>query len=87
MLVVVIAAVGEQPVGLLARPSNLAGDRPAVEIFDQRDQLRDVVAVPAGQANRQRDAAGVDEQVVLGAPAGTVNRGWPGQEPPKRARI
>jgi hypothetical protein len=36
-----------------------------VEVFDQRQQLGDVVAVPAGQADRQRDAAGVDEQMVL----------------------
>jgi hypothetical protein len=65
MLVMVIATIGQQPVGLLAWPSDLAGDRPAVEIFDQRDQLGDVVAVPTGEADRKRNAAGVDEQVVL----------------------
>lgn len=65
VLVVVIATVGQQPVGLLARPSDLAGDWPAVQILKQRDQLGDVVAVPAGQRDRQRDAAGVDEQMVL----------------------
>jgi len=65
VLVVVIATVGQQAVGLLARPSDLAGDRPAVEVFDQRQQLGDVVALPAGEGDRQRDAAGVDEQVVL----------------------
>jgi hypothetical protein len=65
VLVVVIATVGEQPVGLLAWPSGLAGDRPAVEVFDQRDQLGDVVAIPTGETDRQRDAAGVDEQMVL----------------------
>lgn len=65
MLVVVIATVGEQPVGLLARPSELAGDRPAVQVFKQRDQLGDVVALPAGEGDRQRDAAGIDEQMVL----------------------
>jgi hypothetical protein len=65
VLVVVIAAVGEQPVGLLAWTSDLAGDRTAVEVFDQRDELGDVVAMPAGEADRQRDAAGVDEQMVL----------------------
>ncbi len=41
-----------QPVGLLAWPSDLAGDRPAVEVFAQRDQLRDVVALPAGEGDR-----------------------------------
>jgi hypothetical protein len=65
VLVVVIASVGEEPVGLLAWPSHLAGHGPAVEVFDQRDQLRDVVAVPASQPDGERDAARVDEQVVL----------------------
>lgn len=65
MLVVVITAVGQQPVGLSAWPSDLAGDRPAVEVFEQRDQLRDVVAIAAGEGDRKRDAARIDEQVVL----------------------
>lgn len=65
MLVVVIATVGEEPVWLLAWPSDLPGDWPAVEVFDQRQQLGDIVAVPAGQADRQRDARRVDEQMVL----------------------
>ena len=65
MLVVVIATVGEEPVRLLAWPSDLSGDRPAVEVFDQRQQPGDIVAMPAGEADRQRDAAGVDEQMVL----------------------
>lgn len=49
MLVVVIATIGEEPVGLLAWPSDLAGYGPAVEVFDQRYQLGDVVSVAAGQ--------------------------------------
>lgn len=65
VLVVVIAAVGENPVGLLAWPADLAGHGPAVEVFDQRDQLRDVVAVPASQRDRERDAARVNQQMVL----------------------
>lgn len=36
VLVVVIATVGEETVGLLAWPSDLPCDRPAVEVFDQR---------------------------------------------------
>ena len=82
----VIAAIGEHDVGLLARPAALAGDRPGVQGIEQRQQLGDVVAVAAGQRDGERNAGGVDEQVVLGARAGTVNRGRPGQEPPKRAR-
>jgi hypothetical protein len=65
MLVVVMATVGRQPIGPLAWPTDLAGDRSAVEGFDQRISWVDVVAVASGQGDRKRDAAGVDEQVVL----------------------
>ncbi len=65
VLVVVIATVGEEPVGLLSWPSDLSGDRPAVEVFDQWQQLGDIVAMPAGEADRQGDAAGIDKQMVL----------------------
>lgn len=65
MLVVVIAPVSEEPVGLLARTPNLAGDGPPLKVFDQRQQLGDVVAIPAGQTDRQRDAARIDEEVML----------------------
>ena len=54
VLVVVIATVGEHPLGSPARSSPLAGDRS--DAVDQRQQLRDVVAVPAGQADRERYA-------------------------------
>ena len=87
VLVMVIAAVGDDAVGLLARPAALARDRPAVQVIEQRQQLGDVVAVAARQRDGERDAGRVDEQVVLGARAGTIDRGWPGQEPPKTARI
>jgi hypothetical protein len=36
-----------------------------VEVFDQREQLGDVVAVPASQPDGQWDAAGVDQEMVL----------------------
>lgn len=65
VLVVVIATIREHAVWLLAWPAPLACHGPAVERFDQRQQLCDVVAMPAGQADCQRDAAGVDEQMVL----------------------
>src|SRR3954447_26241940 len=82
----VIAAIGDHDVGLLAWPTDLARDRPGVQILQQRDQLGDVVAVAAAQRDGQRDAGGVDEQVMLGARAGAIDRRGPGQEPPKRAR-
>jgi len=80
VLVVVIAAVGDQPLGALARAARLAADRP--DAVDERQQLRDVVALPAGQADGQRNPARIGQQVVLGAGAGTVNRRRPGQAPP-----
>lgn len=86
VLLEVVAAVGEQPVGFLARPAELATDGPGVQLVQQRDELGDVVAVAARQCHRQRDAGRVDQQVVLAARAGTIDRGWPRQEPPKRAR-
>jgi hypothetical protein len=87
VLVVVIAAVGEHGVGFLARPADLASDGPGVQVIEQRQQLGDVVAVAAGQRDSERDPGRVDEQVVLGSCAGTIDRGWPRQEPPKSARI
>ena len=50
----VIAAVGEEPLGTSSRTSGLAGDW--ADAVDQRQQLGDVVAVPAGQADRKRNA-------------------------------
>lgn len=86
MLGEVVATIGEHRVGLLARAADLAGDRSSGEIVEQRDELGDVVAIAAGQRDRERDAGGVDKQVVFGARAGTIDRGRPRQEPPKRAR-
>jgi hypothetical protein len=65
VLVVVIAAVGQEPVGLLAWPADLASHGPAVEVFDQRDQLGNIVAIPASQPDREWDAARVDQEMVL----------------------
>ena len=65
VLVVVVAAVGEDPVGLLTGPAVLAGDRSRVQIVEQRHELGDVVAVAAGQRDGQRDARCVDEQMVF----------------------
>lgn len=87
VLVVVIAAIGEEAVGLAPRATWLAGDRPGVQALEQRDQLRDVVAIAAGQRDRERNARGVDEKVVLGPGAATIDRRGPSQEPPKSARM
>ena len=65
VLVVVIAAVGEDEVGLLAGSAAFARDRPVVKVIQERQQLGDVVAVAACQRDRERDAGRVDEQVVF----------------------
>jgi hypothetical protein len=63
VLVMVIATIGEQPLGTSSRTSGLAGDR--ADAVDERQQLSDVVAMPAGQADRERYPTGVGDQVVL----------------------
>jgi hypothetical protein len=61
----VIAAVGQQPVGLLAWSSWFALDRAGGQVIQERHQADDVVAVAAGQSDGQRDAGRVDQQMML----------------------
>jgi hypothetical protein len=61
--VVVIATVREQDAGPLAWTADLARD--GRDTVQQREQLRDVVAIPAGQGERQWQAAGVGQEVML----------------------
>ena len=72
VLVVVVAAVGEQLPWSTSGSAASAPDRR--DRVDQRDQLGDVVAVASGQGDRQRDAAGVADQVVLGTGTTAVDR-------------
>jgi hypothetical protein len=69
---VVVAAVGEQLPRTATRPATAAADRR--HGLDQGNELGDVVAIDAGEADRERDAAGVADQVVLGAGTAAVNR-------------
>ena len=85
VLVEVIATVGQESLGTLSRPPDLAADR--FEAVDERQKLGDVVAIAAGQRDGQRDADGVGQQVVLGAGAGTIDRRGASRAPPSRARI
>ena len=82
--VVVIAAIGEQLPRSPAGPAAPAPDRR--DGVDQRDELGDVVAVAAGQRDRQRNAAGIADQVVLGAGTAAVDRRGADVVPPLRAR-
>ncbi len=65
VLVVVVTAVGQQAIGLAAGPTTLAPDGAHVQRVQERHKLGDVVAVAAGECDRQGDARGVDQQVVL----------------------
>jgi hypothetical protein len=72
ILVVVVTAISGDTAGSAARPTDLAthGRDP----LDERDQLRDVVAVAPGDAPGERDPARVYEKVMLGAVSGSINR-------------
>ena len=72
VFLVVVGTVGDDQVGPAAGSPRAATDgRDAVE---QRFELGDVVAVGAGQHPGERDAVGVDEEVVLGARTTAVDR-------------
>ena len=69
---VVVGAVGGDPVWPSTRPTDPAAYRR--DAIDERDQLGDVVAVAARERPGERDPGRVDEEVVLGAVSGPVNR-------------
>jgi len=72
VLVVVVAAVGGDPVGPSAGSADLAADR--WDTLDERDQLGDIVAVAARDCPSERDPGRVYEKVMLGAVSGSINR-------------
>ena len=69
---VVIGTVAGHSLGSPTRPAELAAH--GRHTVDERDQLRAVVAVAAGKRPGERDAAALDEEVVLGAQSGSINR-------------
>ena len=74
VLVVVVAAVGEQCLGSSSWSADAAADgRYPVE---QVEQLADVVAVAAGKRPGERDPAAVYEEVVLATRPAAVDRAW-----------
>jgi hypothetical protein len=75
VLVVVVAAIGEQPIGSSARAADAAADRR--HTVEQIEQLRDVVAVAASERPSERDTASVYEEMVLAATPAAVNRARP----------
>ena len=72
VLVVVVGAIARDSFRPPPRPADLAAHRRyAVE---ERDQLGAVVAVAAGERPRERDPTALDEEMVLGAQSGSINR-------------
>ena len=72
VLVVVVAAVGDDAVGPPSGPADAAayGRHPV----EQRQELGDVVAVAAGERPGQRDPAAVYEEMLLATWAAPVDR-------------
>ena len=72
--VVIVGAVGDDHVGPPSRPSDAPPHRR--HQVEQGEELRDVVAVAAGQRPGQRQAASVYEQMVLAAATAPVDGAW-----------
>ena len=68
----VVAAIGRDARRTLARPADATAHRR--HPLEKRDQLGDVVAVAACNRPGERDPGRVDQEVVLGAVSGSVNR-------------
>ena len=81
--VVVVAAVGEERVALTAGSADSAAD--GRDRIEQRDQPGDVVAVAAGQQDRERGAVPVGDQMALRAGPAPVDRRRPRVLPPFNA--
>jgi hypothetical protein len=71
VLVVVVAAVGEQPPWSVTGPAHQSVD--AGYRVQQGHELGDVVTVAAGERDGEWGSVAVDDQVVLGAGAGAVD--------------
>lgn len=85
VLVEVVAAICEDPVGPLPGPAADALD--GWDLVDQGQQLGDVVAVAAGQGRGEGDAARVGDDVVFRAWLAAVDRARTGFGPPLSARM
>lgn len=72
VLVVVVTAVRKYDVRAAARSAALASH--GRYCLKQWDELGDIIAVAAGQSDRERDAGGVRDQVMLAAVSAPVNR-------------
>lgn len=78
----VVSAIGVDHTRSVQRVAAQSANRR--DRVDQRQQLRDVVDVRAGQDRGKRRAVGVGDDVVLGTGARTIGRVWPSFWPPQR---
>jgi hypothetical protein len=74
VLVVVVAAVGDEPVRPPPGPATTAADRR--DRVEQREQLRDIVATRWCRRPGQQQPAGVGQDVVLDACPAAADRAW-----------
>lgn len=81
----IIGPVALDPVRSSTGPSDFARDRR--DRIDQRQQLRDVVAIGPRDLDRQRNAARIGDQMMLGARFRSICGIRAGLRPPKTARI
>jgi hypothetical protein len=84
VLVVVVAAVGEEHVWTASGPADDSRDR--WDLVEEGQQLRDVVAVSAGQRHRERDPLAVGDDVVFAAWSCAVDRAGSAFGPLRAAR-
>jgi hypothetical protein len=77
---VVVATVGDDPVGATSRSTDAAAHR--WDEVDERNQLGDVVTVTARERPCERRPGAVGQEVVLGARAAPVDRARPGLAAP-----
>lgn len=68
----VVTAIGVHPIGSAARPSDRAPN--GRYRVDQGDQLGDVVTIATRDRVGERDARGIDEEMVLGTRSASVHR-------------
>jgi hypothetical protein len=80
----VVRSIGVQTIRLAARMTDLATDR--WNRVDQRQELRHVVAVGAGEPNGKRNALRIRDDVVFRAFLTTIGRVWTGFFAPPTAR-
>ena len=80
VLVVVVAAIGDDTVG--APPGSADAAAYWRHPVEQREQLGDVVAVAARERPGKRDAAAVYEEMLLAAPTAAVDRARTGSRAP-----